>query len=100
VDEEALIPHGHTPLGLGCITIYRGKGCANCHYTGMKGRSAIYEVLPVTAEIRGLILHGTFSDEIHDVAQKQGMKTLREAGLAKVLEGATTVEEVLRVTTD
>jgi type IV pilus assembly protein PilB len=100
VDEEALIPHGHAPLGLGRVTLYRGKGCATCHYTGMKGRSAIYEVLPVTPEIRGLILHSTFADEIHDVAQKQGMKTLREAGLARVLEGATTVEEVLRVTTD
>ncbi|MBI4255563.1 MAG: type II secretion system protein GspE, partial [Candidatus Rokubacteria bacterium] len=100
VEEETLIPYGHTPVGLGRITLYRGKGCATCHCTGMKGRSAIYEVLPVTPEIRGLVLHSTFADEIHDVAKKQGMKTLREAGLAKVLEGATTVEEVLRVTSD
>ena len=100
VEEETLALHGHAPLGLGRITLYRGKGCATCHYTGMKGRSAIYEVLPVTPEIRGLVLHSTFADEIHDVAKKQGMKTLREAGLTRVLEGATTVEEVLRVTSD
>ena len=56
--------------------------------------------LRVTPEIRGLILHSSFAGEIQDVARKQGMKTLREAGIQKVLEGVTTVEEVLRVTTD
>jgi type II secretory ATPase GspE/PulE/Tfp pilus assembly ATPase PilB-like protein len=57
-------------------------------------------VLPVTPEIRPLILNSTFAGEIQDVAAKQGMKTLREVGLLKVLEGVTTVEEVLRVTAD
>jgi len=66
----------------------------------MKGRVALYEVLAVTSEIRGLILNSTFASEIRDVAAKQGMKTLREAGLLKVLQGVTTVEEVLRVTSE
>ncbi len=99
-DEESLIPYGHAPLGLGRCTLYKGKGCPTCHHTGMKGRVALYEVLPITQEIRGLILNSTFAGEIQDVAAKQGMKTLREAGLLKVLKGVTTVEEVLRVTSD
>ena len=100
VDEESLVQYGHGPLGLKRCTLYKGKGCATCHFTGMKGRTALYEVLPVTQEIRSLILGSTFAGEIQDVATKQGMKTLREAGLLKVLEGQTTVEEVLRVTSD
>src|SRR2546428_11141 len=99
-DEELLIPYGHAPLGIGRCTLYKGRGCDACHFTGMKGRIALYEVLAATPEIRGLILASTFVNEIRDVAAKQGMKTLREAGLLKVLEGVTTPEEVLRVTTE
>ena len=99
-DEELFIPYGHTPLGVGRCTLYKGRGCEACHFTGMKGRVALYEVLAVTSEIRGLILNSTFASEIRDVAAKQGMKTLREAGLLKVLQGVTTVEEVLRVTSE
>ena len=100
LDEASLVQYGHTPLGLGACTVYKGKGCATCHGTGMKGRVALYEVLPITPEIRGLILNSTFASEIQDVASKQGMKTLREAGLLKVLQGVTTVEEILRVTSE
>ena len=100
VDEESLIQYGHTPLGLGRCVLYRGKGCATCHLTGMKGRTALFEVLPITHEVRSLVLNSTFAAEIQDVACKQGMKTLREAGLLKVLQGLTTVEEVLRVTSE
>ncbi|MBI2159136.1 MAG: type IV-A pilus assembly ATPase PilB [Candidatus Rokubacteria bacterium] len=100
VAEESLLQYGHAPLGLKRCTLYKGKGCATCHFTGMKGRTALYEVLPITQEIRSLILDNTFASEIQDVASKQGMKTLREAGLLKVLQGQTTVEEVLRVTSE
>ena len=100
VHEKSLVQYGHTPLGLGGCTVYKGRGCTTCHGTGMKGRVALYEVLPVTPEIRGLVLNSTFAGEIQDVASKQGMKTLREAGLLKVLQGVTTVEEVLRVTSE
>jgi type IV pilus assembly protein PilB len=100
LDEASLVQYGHAPLGLGGCTVFKGKGCATCHGTGMKGRVALYEVLPVTPEIRGLILNSTFASEIQDVASKQGMKTLREAGLLKVLQGVTTVEEILRVTSE
>ncbi|HXG04147.1 MAG TPA: ATPase, T2SS/T4P/T4SS family, partial [Candidatus Binatia bacterium] len=97
-DEESLVPYGHQPAGLGRVTFYKGKGCQACNFTGMKGRVAIYEVMPITQEIRDLILKGASTAELRAVAQSQGMKTLRQAGLMKVIEGVTTVEEVLRVT--
>ncbi len=64
----------------------------------MKGRVAIYEVMPVSQEIRDLILRNASTAEIREVARAQGMRSLRQNGLQKVLDGVTTVEEVLRVT--
>src|SRR6266446_78702 len=97
-DEDSLVPYGHLPQGLGACTFYRGKGCPACHFTGMRGRIAIYEVMPVSPELRDLILRNASISEIRDVAESQGMRTLRQAGLLKVIDGTTTVEEVLRVT--
>jgi type IV pilus assembly protein PilB len=98
IDEQSLVPYGHVATGAGKLTVYRGRGCQTCNFTGMKGRVAIYEVLAVTEEIRDLILKNAPTSEVRAMAQAQGMKTLRHAGLAKVLEGVTTVDEVLRVT--
>jgi len=97
-DEESLVPYGHTPQGLGKVTLFRGKGCATCSFTGMKGRVAIYEVMPVSQELRDLIIHNAPTAEIRETAQSQGMKTLRQNALQKVLDGVMTLEEVLRVT--
>ncbi len=97
-DEDSLIPYGHVSQGLGKVSFYKGKGCPVCNFTGLKGRVAIYEVMPVTQEIRDLILRNAPTAEIRDMAVSQGMRTLRQSGLQKVLEGTTTVEEVLRVT--
>ncbi|MGH7860557.1 MAG: type II secretion system protein GspE, partial [Candidatus Binatia bacterium] len=66
--------------------------------TGYRGRLALFEVMPVTASIRPLILARASAEEIGAVAIRDGMKTLRQSGLAKLREGLTTVEEVLRVT--
>jgi type IV pilus assembly protein PilB len=96
--EDDLVPYGHVSEGRGKVTFYKGKGCQTCNFTGMKGRVAIYEVMPVTEELRTLILRGGTTAEIREMAQSQGMRTLRQAGLAKVLEGTTTIEEILRVT--
>jgi type IV pilus assembly protein PilB len=96
--EEDLVPYGHVPQGLSHVTFYRGKGCPTCNFTGMKGRVAIYEVMPITEPLRDMILKSTATAELRAQAQRDGMKTLRQAGLMKVLEGTTTVEEVLRVT--
>jgi type IV pilus assembly protein PilB len=97
-DEESLVPYGHVPLGLGKTEFFKGRGCQVCNFTGMKGRVALYEVMPVTQELRDAILKGAPTAELREVAQAQGMKTLRQAGLFKVIEGTTTVDEVLRVT--
>jgi len=96
--EDDLVPYGHVSQGLGKVTFYKGKGCQTCNFTGMKGRVAIYEVMPITEDLRTVILKAGTTAEIRELAQSQGMKTLRQAGLMKVLEGTTTVEEVLRVT--
>jgi len=98
VDEDSLLPYGHVLTGVGKTQFYKGRGCATCSFTGMKGRVAIYEVMPVGHELRDMILKSASTSELRQVAQAQGMKTLRQAGLLKVLEGITTVDEVLRVT--
>ena len=98
VNEDSLLPYGHVLTGVGRTQFYKGRGCATCSFTGMKGRVAIYEVMPVSQEIRNLILKNAPVTDIRAMAQAQGMKTLRQAGLLKVLAGATTVDEVLRVT--
>src|SRR5215471_8016517 len=97
-DEETLVPYGHIPQGLGKLTFFKGKGCATCSFTGMKGRVAIYEVMPISQEIRDLVIHNAPTADIRETAQSQGMKTLRQNALQKVLDGVMTVEEVLRVT--
>lgn len=80
------------------IRFYRGKGCRFCRETGYKGRLGIFEMLLVDERIREKVLARTSSGEIKKIACEAGMKTLRDDGLEKVLEGKTTVEEVLRVT--
>src|SRR5881392_116509 len=98
VDEQTLVPYGHAPTGRGKVTLHKGKGCPTCSFTGMKGRVAIYEVMPISDELRDGILRSVTTAELRDIAQSQGMKTLRQSGLLKVLDGTTTIEEVLRVT--
>ena len=96
--EEDLVRYGHVPQARGPVTFYRGAGCPTCNFTGMKGRVAIYEVMPISETIRDMILEEASTAELREQAQREGMKTLRQAGMAKVLEGVTTVEEVVRVT--
>ena len=78
---------------------YRGAGCDGCRGTGYRGRTAIYELLQVTEEIRGHILRRASAGEIRRHAmEKRELTTLREDGWAKAAAGVTTVEELLRVT--
>src|SRR5438034_898832 len=98
VDEESLAPYGHVPTGRGKVTIHKSKGCPTCSFTGMKGRVAIYEVMPISEELKDAILQSATIAAIREIAQSQGMKTLRQAALLKVLAGTTSIEEVLRVT--
>jgi general secretion pathway protein E len=77
---------------------YRGKGCAACFQTGYRGRSGIYELLVIDDNIRGLIMSGADSSVIRRKAIEQGMTTLFRDGMTKIVQGITTVDEVLRVT--
>lgn len=78
------------------IEMKRGKGCRQCRSTGYMGREGVFEVLRVTDESRRLINQKELSDVIKKIAQKQGMKLLKENAVAKVLKGRTTYNEVLR----
>ena len=79
------------------VMISRGHGCPKCSGRGMKGRTATYEILPMSDAIRELVLRHSSAMELADQAVKEGMCTMRQAGVRKVLEGVTTPEEVLRV---
>jgi type IV pilus assembly protein PilB len=76
----------------------RGKGCKICNNSGYKGRTGIYELLKVTPEIQERVLRKVSADEIRETARKQGMKTLHDSAVEKLLAGQTTPEEVMRVT--
>ncbi len=80
------------------VKSWRGLGCPSCANTGYSGRTGIYELLEVREGIPALILNGENSSAISRKAQEYGMRTLRQDGLEKVLDGQTTLEEVLRVT--
>ena len=77
---------------------YRGRGCPQCMDIGYRGRSGIYELLPVDEQVRDLLLQNKDAASIKASATRKGMKTLRDAGLEMALRGETTIEEVLRVT--
>ena len=79
------------------IKLYRGKGCPLCKNTGYLGRTSIFEIILLDEEIRSLIVSKASSSVIKETALKKGMKTLRDSGLEKAIEGITTIEEVLRV---
>ncbi|MBI2897098.1 MAG: type II secretion system ATPase GspE [Deltaproteobacteria bacterium] len=79
-------------------TLYRAAGCPACLNSGYRGRVAIYELLPVTDEIRQLILRSSDSNTIKRAGMEHGMETLRDAGARKVLGGVTSADEVMRVT--
>jgi type IV pilus assembly protein PilB len=82
------------------ILLYKGKGCEDCRQTGYKGRKAIFELLLVDKQIAHMILERQSAGAIRNLAKEtQGMKTLWEDGIDKVLKGVTTIEEILRVTT-
>src|SRR3989454_12614146 len=97
VAEDSLVPYGYRPTGRGTCTLFRGRGCPTCNFTGLKGRVAIYEIMPMSSTMRDLIAKAPSIDEIRRAALEHGMQTLREAALQKVVEGVTTLDEILRV---
>ncbi|MCK4391139.1 MAG: type II secretion system ATPase GspE [Desulfobacterales bacterium] len=82
------------------ITLFAGRGCEECRFTGYKGRTAVFEYLPVDDDIRAEVTKKSSTDVIKEVALKKGMITLRQDGWSKVKQGITTIPEVLRVTVE
>jgi type II secretory ATPase GspE/PulE/Tfp pilus assembly ATPase PilB-like protein len=82
----------------GEVYLHHSKGCGRCVGTGYRGRVALYEVMPVTSEIRLLV--GAPTDQIFDAAVREGMTTLRQDGMRLCLEGVSSLDEIRRVTGD
>ncbi|MEC7731550.1 MAG: ATPase, T2SS/T4P/T4SS family [Candidatus Neomarinimicrobiota bacterium] len=80
--------------------LWRGKGCAECRNTGYRGRTAIFEMIPMSRNLRSLVYDNANEDEIREAALKNGMTALREAGIKRVLDGTTTIEDILRSTVE
>jgi general secretion pathway protein E len=99
--KEAYIPNQEitdkAELDLSKVTTYHGVGCDECRHTGFRGRTGIFEFMTVDSDIRRLILEKVSADIIRQKAVEKGMQVLRDSGWEKVIEGITTIEEVLRV---
>ena len=97
--EEALREVGFTPEEIQRgITFYKPVGCDVCNKRGYKGRVGLYEVLEMSETLKDMILTGASAIELREQGQKEGMMTLRRSGCRKVLDGVTTIEEIIRET--
>ncbi|MDD5712343.1 MAG: ATPase, T2SS/T4P/T4SS family, partial [Smithellaceae bacterium] len=97
-DDESLANVGIPKNLLEKHVLYKRKGCQACMNTGYRGRTAIFEIMLLEEELKRLILKTSDSNQINEEANRRGMRNLLEDGTRKVLEGTTTIEEVLRVT--
>jgi len=96
--EHEILEFGIPKEKLKAMKFYKGEGCSNCNGSGYKGRTGLYELLIVDDKIRDLVIKRASLTSIRNAACEAGMKTLRENGLKKVMEGITSIEEVLRET--
>jgi len=96
--EELLTELGITPDMTEGITFHQGKGCADCNYTGYRGRIGIFELMTISDTIKELILNREPTSLIRRQARKEGMRTMREDGWEKIVRGITTFEEIIRET--
>ncbi len=97
ISEEELRAFG-VKVNTERVRVYHGKGCDKCRNTGYFGRIGIYEVLSISPKIKAMIHQKRSEDEIRKVAFKEGMRTLKYDACKKMLEGITTMEEILRIT--
>ena len=88
---------GFFPDRIAGAHFYKPRGCPNCNFTGYRGRVAIFEIMMMDDVIRSMVVHERPSNEIRNTAIEHGLITLRQNGLSRVLDGVTTVEEVVRV---
>ena len=80
--------------------LFKGKGCSHCRNTGYHGRTGIFELITMTKEIRGLVFDNANEGVIRQKVMNDGIATLRDSGIRKVLAGVTTIAEVLRSTVE
>jgi type IV pilus assembly protein PilB len=95
VTKEVLLKLGVSEKEVGSFKVFEGKGCQECGQTGYSGRSGIFEAMPITPAIEEMILKQASTAALREQAIKEGMLTLRMAGLMKIKQGFTSVEEVL-----
>lgn len=95
VPQQTLLNLGVVPAEVGDYKLFRGKGCANCNNTGIKGRTAIFELMHMNEKMKEAILKGASTGQLRYLAREQGMRTLRRSALIKLKRGVTTIEEVL-----
>lgn len=100
VNPQLLYDIGYTPEDIRDVAFYKGRGCTVCNNTGYKGRVGLYEVMPITPEIRDMILSREAITTIRAKAVEQGMLTLRMDAWGKVKQGITTIEEMIRETAE
>ncbi len=97
---EELARMGFPVAKNGMQTLYRGKGCRECRKTGYRGRYGVFEIFPFSPQLKKMVSGTGSSEEMHQIAIREGMTTLREDAWKKVLAGITTYQEVLRVTSE
>lgn len=95
VPAQTILNLGVPQAEVGEYQIFKGRGCANCNGTGIKGRAAIYELLYMNEKIKEAILKGATTGQLRYLAREQGMRTLRRSALLKLKRGITTIEEVV-----
>lgn len=98
ISRDALITAGIPADKVGSFVTYKGRGCPVCNDTGYKGRVGIYQVMPMFDGIKEMVLSGANTAEIKQESMRLGVKTMRQSALTKLMEGVTTLEEVLRCT--
>jgi len=98
IDEEILVRVGVAESELKTFKAYHAKGCSECNNIGFSGRTGLFEVMPITPEIERMIIANVSTPEITAQAVKEGMMTLRMAGVDKIRKGITSVDEVLAET--
>jgi type IV pilus assembly protein PilB len=96
--DQALLDLGMKAEDVSKMKMFKGRGCKTCSNTGYKGRIALYEVMPFIDPLKELVLQGASAAEIKTEMIRNGIQSLRMAGLKKIIEGTTTPEEILRVT--
>ena len=96
--SEEIETLGLRPEDVAGKKFFYGKGCSYCNDTGYKGRTALFEIIDMKNNIRELIIEGAPVSVIRNEARKSGMDTLRDAGIQKIFQGITTIEEVVRET--